>query len=52
MHTVTPLVDGCGLSVTMTRHSDVMDLTVCVCPDHVPDVGDIATGIIESVDIC
>jgi diacylglycerol O-acyltransferase / wax synthase len=51
MHTVAPLVDGCGLSVTLTRHSDVMDLTLCVCPDRVPSVDDIATGIIESVDI-
>ncbi len=51
MYTVTPLVDGCGLSITLTRHSDVMDLSVCVCPDRVPGVDDIATGIIESVDI-
>ncbi len=51
MYTVSPLVDGCGLSVTLTRHSDVMDLSVCVCPDRVPGVDDIATGVIESVDI-
>jgi diacylglycerol O-acyltransferase len=51
MYTVAPLVDGCGLSVTLTRHSEVMDVSVCVCPDRVPGVDGIATGIIESVDI-
>ncbi len=51
MYTVTPLADGCGLSITLTRHGDIMDASVCVCPDRVPDVDGIATGIIESVDI-
>jgi diacylglycerol O-acyltransferase / wax synthase len=51
MHTVTPLVDGCGLSITLTDHDDVTDLCVCVCPDHAPGVDDIASGISESVDI-
>ena len=51
MHTVAPLVDGCGLNITLTSHGDVVDLGVSVCPDNVPAVKDIATGIAESVDI-
>ncbi|MHA7648342.1 wax ester/triacylglycerol synthase domain-containing protein [Mycobacterium sp. ML4] len=51
MHTVTPLVDRCGLSITMASHDNAVDLGVCVCPDHVPRVDVIASGIVESVDI-
>jgi diacylglycerol O-acyltransferase len=48
---VAPLVEGCGLSITLIPHDDMMYLSVCVCPDNVPAVNDIATGIAESVDI-
>ena len=51
MHTAAPLQGGCGLNITVTFHDDVMDLCVCACPDNVPGVGDIATGIAESVDL-
>jgi diacylglycerol O-acyltransferase / wax synthase len=51
MHTVAPLREGCGLTIALTSHGDALDLSVCVCPDHVPAVNDIATGITESVDI-
>ncbi len=51
MHTVVPLREGCGLNITLTSRGDVMDVSVCVCPDNVPAVEDIATGIGESVDI-
>ncbi len=51
MHSVAPLLNGCGLSITLTSHGDVMDLSVCVCPDNVPAVDDIATGIADSLDI-
>jgi diacylglycerol O-acyltransferase / wax synthase len=51
MHTVAPLVKGCGLNITLISHGDVVDLSVCVCPDNVPAVNDIATGIVESVGI-
>lgn len=51
MHTMAPLLEGCGLTITVTSHVDVMDLCVCVCPDNVPAVNDIATGIEESVAI-
>lgn len=51
MHTAEPLVEGCGLTITVTSHADVMDLCVSVCPDNVPGVDDIATGVAESVDV-
>jgi diacylglycerol O-acyltransferase len=51
MYSVAPLVEGCVLNITLTSHGDVMDLSVCVCPDNVPAVNEIATGIAESVGI-
>ena len=51
MHTAEPLVEGCGLNITVTSHADVMDLCLCACPDNVPQVNEIATGIVEAVDI-
>jgi diacylglycerol O-acyltransferase / wax synthase len=51
MHTAAPLVEGCGLNITLISHGDVMDLSVCVCPDTVPAVNDIATDIVDSVGI-
>ena len=50
MHIAEPLVDGCGLNITVTSHADVMDLCLCACPDNVPQVDEIATGIVEAVD--
>jgi len=51
MHTVAPLVRDRGLNITLTFRGDIIDLTVCVCPDNVPAVDEIATGIAESIDI-
>jgi diacylglycerol O-acyltransferase / wax synthase len=51
MHTVAPLVEGCGLNITLTTRGEAIDLSVCACPDNVPEVDDIATGIAESLDI-
>ena len=51
MHTVAPLHAGCGLTIASTSRGDMLDLTVCVCPDNVPAVDDIACGIAESVGI-
>ena len=51
MHTVAPLREGCGLTIAHSSHGDALDLSVCACPDHVPAVNDIATGIAESVDV-
>jgi diacylglycerol O-acyltransferase / wax synthase len=50
MHTVTPLLEGCGLTITPTTHGEQMHLCVCVCPDNVPGVDDIATGIVDALD--
>jgi diacylglycerol O-acyltransferase / wax synthase len=51
MHTVTPLVEGCGLNITLTTRGEAIDLSVCACPDNVPAVDDIATGIADSLDL-
>jgi diacylglycerol O-acyltransferase / wax synthase len=51
MHTVPPLLEGCGLNITLIAHGGALHLSVCVCPDNVPAVDDIATGIVDSLDI-
>jgi diacylglycerol O-acyltransferase len=51
LHTVTPLLEGCGLTITPTTHGEQMHLSVCVCPDNVPAVGEIATGIVDGLDM-
>jgi diacylglycerol O-acyltransferase len=51
IHTVTPLLEGCGLTITPTTHGEQMHLSVCVCPDNVPAVDDIATGIVDALDL-
>ena len=50
MHTVTPLAEGCGLTITPTTHGNEVHLSVCVCPDNVPAVHEIATGIVDALD--
>jgi diacylglycerol O-acyltransferase / wax synthase len=50
MHTAEPLMERCGLNITVTSHADVMDLCLCGCPDNVPGVNEIATGIVEAID--
>jgi diacylglycerol O-acyltransferase len=51
MHNVAPLREGCGLTISLTCRGDMLDLSVCVCPDRVPAVNDIATGIVESTEV-
>jgi diacylglycerol O-acyltransferase len=51
INTVAPLTDGCGLSVALTARDDVLGVSVCACPDNVPAVDEIATGIALSIDI-
>jgi diacylglycerol O-acyltransferase len=51
MHTVPPLLEGCGLNITLIAYGGALHLSVCVCPDNVPAVDDIATGIVDSLDI-
>jgi diacylglycerol O-acyltransferase len=50
MYSVTPLLDGGGLTITLTAQGEDLYLSVCVCPDNVPAVEDIATGIVDSLD--
>jgi diacylglycerol O-acyltransferase len=51
MHTVAPLAEGSGLNIALTSRGEELDVSVCACPDNVPAVDDIATGIADSVDI-
>jgi diacylglycerol O-acyltransferase len=51
MHTVAPLAQESGLNIALTSRGEELDVSVCVCPDNVPAVDDIATGIAHSVDI-
>ncbi|MGP4055716.1 wax ester/triacylglycerol synthase domain-containing protein [Mycobacterium sp. 4D054] len=50
-YTSAPLAEGRGLSLTVTTRADVMDLCVSACPDNVPEIGDIAGGIVDGVDV-
>ncbi|ORV64990.1 diacylglycerol O-acyltransferase [Mycobacterium europaeum] len=51
MHSVAPLVEESGLSIALTSRGDELDVSVCACPDNVPAIDDIATGIMHSVSI-
>ena len=51
MHTVAPLAEGSGLNIALTSRGEELDVSVCACPDNVPAVDDIATGIARSVDV-
>jgi hypothetical protein len=48
MHTAAPLIEGAGLNITLISHGDVMDLSVCVCPDNVESVGILLAAAEES----
>jgi diacylglycerol O-acyltransferase len=50
MHTVAPLAESSGLNIALTVRGDELDVSVCACPDNVPAVDDIATGIAHAVD--
>jgi diacylglycerol O-acyltransferase len=50
MHNVAPLADGSGLNIGLISRGDVLDVSVCACPDNVPAVDDIATGIADAID--
>ena len=51
MHTVAPLAEGGGLNIALTRRGEDLDVSVCACPDNVPAVDDLATGIAHCLDI-
>jgi diacylglycerol O-acyltransferase len=50
MHSVAPIAEESGLSIALTSRGEELHVSVCVCPDNVPEVDDIATGIVRSVD--
>jgi diacylglycerol O-acyltransferase / wax synthase len=51
MHTVAPLSGESGLNIALTSRGEQLDVSVCACPDNVPAVDDIATGIAHWVDV-
>jgi diacylglycerol O-acyltransferase / wax synthase len=51
MHTVAPLAEESGLNIALTSRGDELDVSVCACPDNVPAVDDLATGIVHFLDI-
>ncbi len=51
MHAVAPLAEESGLNIALTSRGEDLDLSVCACPDNVPAVDEIATGIAHSLDI-
>ena len=51
VHTVAPLAEESGLNIALTSRGEELDVSVCACPDNVPAVDDIATGIAHSVDL-
>ncbi|SPM30679.1 wax ester/triacylglycerol synthase domain-containing protein [Mycobacterium terramassiliense] len=51
MHTVAPLAEESGLNIAMTSRGEDLDVSVCACPDNVPAVDDLASGIAHSLDI-
>jgi diacylglycerol O-acyltransferase len=51
MHTVAPLAEESGLNIALTCRGEQLDVSVCACPDNVPAVDEIVTGIAHSVDI-
>jgi diacylglycerol O-acyltransferase len=51
VHTVAPLSEESGLNIALITRGEELDVSVCVCPDNVPAVDEIATGIGQAVDI-
>ncbi|MEO3761017.1 wax ester/triacylglycerol synthase domain-containing protein [Mycobacterium sp. B14F4] len=51
MYVIEPLVEGCGLNIGVTTHGDAMDVCISVCPDNVPDVEQISSGIGDAVAV-
>lgn len=51
MHSVAALSEECGLTIALTSRGEVLDVSVCACPDNVPAVDDLATGIGESLEV-
>ena len=49
IHEVQSLLEGAGLGLTSVIHDEIMDVSVCVCPDRVSGVAEIADGIADAV---
>jgi diacylglycerol O-acyltransferase len=49
IHAVPPLLEGAGLTITQVLHGQAIDASVCVCPDRVTAVEEIADGIVYGV---
>ena len=50
MYALEPLVEGCGLNIGVLTHHDVIDISVTCCPDRVPDVEYMSSGIADAMD--
>ena len=51
MYAIEPLVEGCGLNIGVLTHHDVIDVSATCCPDNVPGVEYISSGITDAVDV-
>lgn len=51
MYSAEPLAEGCGLNIGVTTHGEVMSVCVSACPDNVPQVDDIASGVADAVGV-
>jgi diacylglycerol O-acyltransferase len=46
-----PLVEGSGLNISVMSNTGSVDIGVIACPDIVPDVQDVADGVVEGVGV-
>ncbi|OJZ73909.1 hypothetical protein BRW65_11090 [Mycobacterium paraffinicum] len=51
VHTFPPPSEESGFKIALSSRGEELDVSVCACPDNVPAVGDIATGIADAVDV-
>lgn len=51
IHTLPPLAESRGLNIAFTARGDELDVSVYACPDNVPAIDDIATGIVNSIEV-
>jgi WS/DGAT/MGAT family acyltransferase len=51
VHTVVPPSEESGFNIALNSRGEELDVSVCACPDNVPAVDDIATGLAHSVDV-
>ena len=51
MHTVAPLAAESGVNIALTSRGEQLDVSVFACPDNVPAIDEIATGIAHSVGV-